>query len=97
MGIIDRKPITIPPWVRIAIALGVAAVLTLIAFLLTLDTSGRVGSKAAATGAVLVLPLVLAAKSEWSVGVSFAFAFVTYFSVCFVAVWFFTREKRRPT
>ena len=93
MGIIGPKPITVPAWVRIAIALVLSAVLTLIAFMLTLDTSGNVGGKAALTGAVLVLPFVLAAKSEWAAAVSFAFAFVSYFFVCLTAVWFFTREK----
>ncbi|GLS14048.1 hypothetical protein [Hydrogenophaga electricum] len=94
MAIIGRKPITIPPWVRIAIALVVATVLTLVALSLTFGNSGNIGGKAALTGAVLVLPLVLATKSEWSAGVSIAFAFVTYFLVCMAAVWFFTREKR---
>jgi len=97
MGIIGRKPITIPVWVALAMALVVAAVLTLVAFLLTLDRSGNLGGKAALTGSVLVLPLVVVAKSEWPLGVSFASAFVTYFSLSFVAGWLFTREKRHKS
>jgi len=93
MGIIGRKPITAPLRVKIALAVAVAAVLTLLAVLMTSDSSGPVGGKAVLTGAILVLPLVLAAKSEWSSGVSIGFAFVTYFLVCFVAVWLVTREK----
>lgn len=97
MGIVDTKPITIPPWVRVAIALAVAIVLTLVAYLLTLDTAGKVGSKTALTGAIMVLPLVLATESGWPTSASFIFAFLTYFSGCLFAVWFFTREGRRPS
>ena len=93
MAIICRKPITIPLWVRIVISLSLAAVLTLVAFLLTQDYSRRVVGKVTVTSAILVLPQVWAAKSEWSATASIAFAFFIYFLVCFGAVWFFTHEK----
>jgi hypothetical protein len=94
MSTISRKPITAPIWVKFAIAASGAVVLTLIAFLLTTDTSGAVGGKASVMGAFLVLPLVWVTKFEWSASMSFAFAFVTYLVICFCAVWFSTREKR---
>jgi hypothetical protein len=96
MGILGRKAITIPLRVSIAIALAVASLLTAIAVLMTWGGSGLVGGKAVLTGAILVLPLVFAAKSDWPAGVAIALAFVTYFSVCFAALWFFTRGKRPP-
>lgn len=94
MSIIGRKPITIPLWVKIAIAVAMATLLTVIAVLMASGGLEPVGGKPVLTGAILVIPLVLAAKSEWSAGASIALAFVTYFSVSFLAVWFFTREKR---
>lgn len=94
MGIISRKPITIPLWVKFAIAVVAASLLTVIAVLMTSGGLEPVGGKPVLAGAILVIPLVLAAQSEWSPGLSIALAFVAYFSVCFLAVWFFTREKR---
>jgi hypothetical protein len=76
-----------------AISLAAAAVLTLIAVLMTWGSSGPVGAKAVLAGAILVLPLVWAAKAEWPAFASIAFAFITYFAVCFVGVWFLKREK----
>ncbi|MBC5784077.1 hypothetical protein H8N03_14085 [Ramlibacter sp. USB13] len=88
-----RKSITIPLWVRLAIALAGAAALTLLVYVLTLDDSGRVGGKAAFVGGVIALPWILGARSGWSTALSMAFAFVTCFAVCSLAVWVLTRER----
>jgi hypothetical protein len=94
MSTINRKPITAPVWVRIAIAVAFATALTLIAFLLTMDASTPVGGKSNLMGAVLVLPLAWAAKSEWPPSLVIAFAFLIYFAICLSVVWLSTREKR---
>lgn len=93
MGIIGRKAITIPFWVKIAIAVVMATPLTAVAVLLTWGSLDPVGGKAVLTGAILAIPLIFAAKSEWSFGASIALAFLAYFSMCFLTLWFFTREK----
>lgn len=93
MTTIGRKPITTPLWVKIAIALAVATLLTVIAVLMTWGGFEPAQGKPVFTGAILAIPLIVAAKYEWATGASIALAFVTYFSVGFLAVLFFTREK----
>lgn len=90
---IGPQPIRIPLWVKMVIALLLATLLTVVAVLMTWGGWEPVGGKPVLTGAILAIPLVLAAKAEWSTGASTALAFVTYASVCFLAVWFFTRPR----
>ena len=91
--IIGRKPITIPLWVKIVIALVLAVLLTVIVVLMTWGGFDPVRGKSVVAGAILAIPLVVAAKNEWPVGASICLAFVTYLSVCLLCVLFFTREK----
>lgn len=93
MGVISRKPITAPLWVKISIGAGVATLLTVIAVLVTSGGGGNAVGKPLLAQAVLVFPLVIAAKSEWSAVVSIFAAFVTYFSVCLIAVLVLMRQK----
>lgn len=93
MAVIRRTPIATPLWVKIVVALAVAILLTMIAALMTGGGFDPVGGKQAFYGAMLAIPLVVAAKFEWGAGAAIALAFATYFLVSFFVVLFFMREK----
>ena len=79
---------------RLIVAVAIAAVTTLLAAWMTSGQFDPVGGKPLFVGALIVLPLVVAAKNGLTGLVAMALAFVTYFVFAFLVVWFATGEKR---
>lgn len=88
----------IPPLrVRLALAMALAAALTLVTFLVTSGSAAPPNGKPLWVSALLVLPLVWAAKAGLPGGLAFALTFAFYFLASSVAVWLFTRSKPRSS
>ncbi|MFI5444559.1 hypothetical protein [Polaromonas sp. UC242_47] len=89
----DRTAITTPLWMKFCIAAIVAALLTLVALSISWGGMAPVAGKPIAVGALLVLPLVIAAKYDWSATASVMLTFFTYFALSVGAVLALMRER----
>ena len=89
----NRTAITIPLWIKFSIAVLVAALLTLVAMSISWGGMTPVTGKPIALGALLVLPLVIAAKYDWSAIASVLLTLFTYFALSFGAVLALMRER----
>ena len=74
--------------------MAIAALITLLASWLTSGQFDPVGGKPLFVGALIVLPLVVAAKNGLTGLAATALAFTTYFGFAFLVVWLATRKKR---
>jgi hypothetical protein len=79
---------------RLIVAVTIATVTTLLAAWMTSGQFDPAGGKPLFVGALIVLPLAVAAKNGLMGLSAAALAFVTYFAVAFLGVWLATREKR---
>ncbi len=79
---------------KLIVAVAIAAVITLLAAWMTSGQFDPVGGKPLIVGALIVLPLVVAAKNGLNGLAATALAFATYFAFAFLGVWLATREKR---
>jgi hypothetical protein len=79
---------------RLIIAVAIAALITSLASWLTSGQFDPVGGKPLFVGALIVLPLVVAAKNGLTGLAATALAFTTYFAFAFLGVWLATRKKR---
>jgi hypothetical protein len=95
MRINGIKPTTTPRWIQVAIAVVLATVLTWIAFSMTNGGGAPDSGKGVLYAAILVIPLIFAAKLGWTYGVSMAVAFVTYFFASYLFVWFVTSKASK--
>ena len=78
---------------KFCIAAIVAALLTLVALSISWGGMAPAAGQPIALGALLVLPLVIAAKYDWSATASVMLAFFTYFALSVGAVLALTRER----
>ncbi len=79
---------------RLIVAVAIAAVITFLAVWMTSGQLDPAGGKPLFVGALIVLPLVVAAKNGLTGFVATALAFATYFAFAFLGVWLATRKKR---
>jgi hypothetical protein len=79
---------------RLIVAVAIAAGITLLAAWMASGQFDPVGGKPLFMGALIVLPLVVAAKSGLTGLAATTLAFATYFAFAFLGVWLATREKR---
>ena len=89
----NQTAIATPLWMKLCIAAAVAMLLTLVAVSISWGGMAPAGGKSIAVGALLVLPLVIAAKYEWAAAASVMFTFFSYFALSVAAVLALTREK----
>jgi hypothetical protein len=75
------------------ISVTIAAFLTLLALWLTSGEFDPNGGKSALVGALIVLPLVVAAKNGLTGLAATSLAFTAYFAVAFLSFWLATRKK----
>ena len=76
------------------VAVAIAAVITLLAAWMISGQFDPVGGKPLFVGTLIVLPLVVAAKSGLTGLAATALAFPTYFAFAFLGVWLAIRDKR---
>jgi hypothetical protein len=82
---------------RLIIAVAIAVFVTLLALWLTSGQFDPDAGKSLFIGALIVLPLIVAANSDLTGLAATALAFVTYLVFAFLGVWFATRKKQvRP-
>jgi hypothetical protein len=95
----NRTEISIPLWVMLGVAAIVAMLLTFVAASISWGAMASAAGKLLPIDALLVLPLVIAAKYEWTTPASVGFAFFTYFvvSIALVLVLGRKNEVRGPT
>jgi hypothetical protein len=76
------------------LAVALAALVTLLASWLTSGQFDPVAGKPLMVGALIVLPLVVAAKNDVTGMAATALAFTTYLALAVLVVWLATRRKR---
>lgn len=82
---------------RSIIAVAIAVFVTLLALWLTSGQFDPDAGKSLFIGALIVLPLIVAAKNDVTGLEATALAFTIYLIFAFLGVWFATRKKRvRP-
>jgi predicted small secreted protein len=74
----------------------VATATVLYAAFLTSGHGEPVSGKPLLIGALVVVPLAVAAKNEIDGAGAFALAFVTYFAIAFAVMWLVFRKKSVP-
>lgn len=89
----NRTAITTPLWVRLGIATITAALATLAAVSMSWGGLPPAAGKHLVGGALLVLPLVLAAKLEWSTPASVVFTYFVYFVLSMSVMFIFRRKN----
>ena len=89
----NRTAITAPLWIMLGMAAIVAMLLTLVAVSISWGGMAPVAGKPLTIGALLVLPLIIAAKCEWTIAVSAVFAYFTYFVLSFAVMLVLMRKK----
>ena len=81
---INRTAMTAPLWIML---------LTVVAVSISWGGMAPVAGKPLTIGALLVFPLVIAAKCEWTIAVSAVFAYFTYFVLSFAVMLVLMRKK----
>ena len=89
----NRTAMTAPLWIMLGMAAIVAMLLTLLAVSISWGGMAQVAGKPLTIGALLVFPLVIAAKCEWTIAASAVFAYFTYFVLSFAVVFVLVRKK----
>lgn len=89
----NRTAITAPLWVRLGIATITAALATLAAVSMTWGGLPPAAGKQLVGGALLILPLVLAAKCEWTALASVVFTYFVYFALSISVMFIFRRKS----
>ena len=89
----NRTAITAPLWIILGMAAIVAMLLTLLAVSISWGGMAPVAGKPLTIGALLVLPLIIAAKCEWTIAASAVFAYFTYFVLSFAVMFVLIRKK----
>lgn len=79
---------------RSIIAVAIAVFVTLLALWLTSGQFDPDAGKSLFVGALIVLPLIVAAKNDLTGLEVTALAFAIYFAFAFLGIWFATREKQ---
>ena len=80
-------------WIMLGMAAIVAMLLTFVAASIALGDMAPVAGKPLTLGALLVLPLVIAAKCAWTIAASAVFAYFTYFVLSFAVMLVLIRKK----
>ena len=91
----NRTAMTTPLWIMLGMAAIVAMLLTFVAVSTSWAGMAPVAGKPLTIGALRVLPLVIAAKCEWTVAASAVFAYFTYFVLSFAGMLVLMRKTRR--
>ena len=81
---INRTAMTAPLWIML---------LTVVAVSISWGGMAPVAGKPLTIGALLVLPLIIAAKCEWTIAASAVFAYFTYFVLSFAVMLVLMRKK----
>ena len=89
----NRTEITAPLWIMLGMAAIVAMLMTLVAVSISCGGMASVAGKPLTIGALLVFPLVIAAKCEWTIAASAVFAYFTYFVLSFAVMLVLMRKK----
>ena len=89
----NRTEITAPLWIILGMAAIVAMLLTLLAVSISWGGMAPVAGKPLTIGALLVFPLVIAAKCEWTIAASAVIAYFTYFVLSFAVMLVLIRRK----
>ena len=89
----NRTAMTAPLWIMLGMGAIVAMLLTLVAVSISWGGMAPVAGKPLTIGALLVLPLIIAAKCEWTIAASAVFAYFTYFVLSFAVMFVLIRKK----
>lgn len=80
-------------WIMLGMAAIVAMLLTFVAASIAWGGMASVAGKPLTIGALLVLPLVIAAKYAWTIAASAVFTYFTYFVLSFAVMLVLMRKK----